>query len=117
VPSALVGLIGVRGRHVTAIDLALFLEGRGAAPSADRRHIADASKAILVQQGAREVALLCEELVGIRELYRGDLRALQGAAPNAVVKQIGPEGMQAIDVPALFADERLSAAEQARRKP
>ena len=111
VPSALVGLIAVRGRHVNALDLALFLEGRGAAPSSDRRHIADAGKAILVTHQNRDVALLCEELVGIRELFRGDLRAIQGAPANAVVKQVGPHGLQCIDVPALFADERLSAIE------
>jgi purine-binding chemotaxis protein CheW len=115
VPPALVGLIAVRGRHVTALDLALFLEGRGATPSAERRHIADAGKAILVQHGGRDVALLCEELVGIRELYKGDLRTIQGSQAHAVIKQVGPHGLQIIDVPALFADERLSALEAARK--
>src|SRR5687767_4348937 len=115
VPSALVGLIAVRGRHVTALDLALFLEGRGAAPTADRRHIADAGKAILLQHQSREVALLCEELVGIRELFRGDLRAIQGAPAGAIIKQVGPQGLQCIDVVALFADERLSAIEAHKR--
>ena len=116
VPPALVGLIGVRGRHVTAIDLALFLEGRGAAPATASRHIADASKAILVQHGGRELAILCEELVGIRELYRGELRSIQGAAQNAVVKMVGPHGIQVLEVAALFADERLSAIETVRRR-
>ena len=120
VPSALVGLIGVRGRHVTAIDLALFLEGRGAAPATASRHIADASKAILVQHDGRELAILCEELVGIRELYRGDLRSVQGTLGNAVVRVVGPAGIQLLEVAALFADERLVTLEAGRaagRKP
>jgi chemotaxis signal transduction protein len=112
-----VGLIAVRGRHVTALDLARFLEGRGTSDPSDRRHIADVSKAILLQHGGREVAILCEELVGIREIFRGDLRSMQGAAANAVVKQVGPAGLQLIDVPALFGDERLASLEVTRRKP
>lgn len=103
VPRALAGLLNVRGRNVTAIDLALFLGGQ----VAKSRRIVDAGKAITVTHDGREIALIAEELSGIREVYAGEVRPVAGAAADEPVKAVGPDGVHVLDVPAIFLDPRL----------
>lgn len=105
VPRALAGLLNVRGRNVTAIDLALFLGGQ----IAKSRRIVDAGKAITVTHDGREIALIAEELSGIREVFAGELRPVAGATADDPVKAVGPDGVHVLDVAALFLDPRLVA--------
>lgn len=105
VPRALAGLLNVRGRNVTAIDLALFLGGR----IAKSRRIVDAGKAITVTHEGREIALIAEELSGIREVFAGEVRPVAGATTGDPVKSVGPDGVHILDVAALFQDARLVA--------
>lgn len=104
-PRALAGLLNVRGRHVTAIDLGLLL---GAAASSQRR-IVDAGKAVTVGHEGREVALIAEELSGIVEVFAGDLKPITGIGASDPIRAMGPGGLHVLDVPALFLDARLSA--------
>lgn len=108
VPRALAGLLNVRGRHVTAIDLGLFLPGR----ATTQRKIVDAAKAITVFHGNRDVALISEEVLGIREAFVADLTAISAAGADDPVKALGPEKSLVLDVPALFRDPRLAARTQ-----
>ena len=101
VPAAFAGLLNVRGRHVTAIDLGAFLEGA---------RIADASKAITILHKDRELALIAEELVGVREIFENDVQQVAGLKAGSVVTRLGPDGMQVIDPNALFADSRLGSS-------
>lgn len=101
VPAAFAGLLNVRGRHVTAIDLGAFLEGA---------RIGDASKAITVVQKDRELALIAEELVGVRDIFENDVQEVVGLKAGSVVTRLGPDGMQVIDPEALFADTRLGSS-------
>ena len=105
VPRALSGLLNVRGRSVTALDLALFLGGA----VAKSRRIVDAGKAITVGWEGREVALIAEDLLGIREVFAGDVKPVAGALASEPVKALGPDGVHVIDVAALFQDPRLVA--------
>lgn len=105
VPRALAGLLNVRGRHVTAIDLGLFLPGR----ASTQRKIVDAAKAITVFLGKRDVALIAEEVVGIREVYHADLTGIAAANADDPVKALGPDKSLVLDVAALFRDPRLAA--------
>ena len=105
VPRALTGLLNVRGRHVTAIDLGLFLPGR----AASQRRIVDAAKAITVFQGARDVALIAEELLGIRETFNDEITSIVATGADDVVKAMGPQKTLLLDIPALFRDPRLAA--------
>jgi purine-binding chemotaxis protein CheW len=104
VPRALAGLLNVRGRNVTAVDLGLFFGGH-----AGERRIVDAGKAITVGLDAREVAFIAEDLDGIRELFPGDLRAVSGAAASDPVKSVTPDGVHVLDLAAVFQDPRLAA--------
>ncbi len=106
VPLIFAGLLAIRGGHVTALDLVRFLEP-GA--SGRERHLADATKAVVVGPEGREIAILAEELEGIQEIFAGDVRSIEGAPEGAPISQLGPEGIQIIDVPALLADPRLHA--------
>ena len=103
VPSALAGLLSVRGKHVTAVDLGLFLQG-----TARKRRIVDAGKAVVISSGDREVALIAEELLGIRDLFEGELHPIAGASQSDPVTATGPDGMQILDIAALFQDPRLA---------
>jgi chemotaxis signal transduction protein len=107
VGTGLVGLIGVRGRHVTSLDLEAFL---GTPSKNAQRRIADFGKAVTVAFADRKLAFLCEEVLAVQELFLGDLRPLEGATELAVVKLVGSEGVQLIDLPALFGDPRLSGS-------
>lgn len=103
VPRALAGLLNVRGRHVTAVDLGLLL---GASASAQRR-IVDAGKAVTVAHGGREVALIAEDLNGIVEVFAGDVKPVAGISPADPIRAMGPGGLHVLDVAALFLDARL----------
>lgn len=105
VPRALAGLLNVRGRNVTAIDLGLFFAGR----ARDARRIVDAGKAITVALEGREVAFIAEELDGIRELFDGDLQPVSAAATSDPVKSVTKDGIHVLDLAALFQDARLVA--------
>jgi chemotaxis signal transduction protein len=110
VARGLVGLIAVRGRHVTAVELDAFL---GAPAETANRRIADFGKAVTVAFADRKLALLCEEVLAVRELFAKDLQPLQGTTDNAVIQRVGPDGVQVIDLAALFADARLSGVRPA----
>lgn len=105
VPRALAGLLNVRGRNVTAVDLGLFFGGR----AKDARRIVDAGKAITVAQDGREVAFLAEELDGIRDLFEGDVVPLTSAALTDPVKSMTADGVHVLDLVTLFQDSRLVA--------
>jgi chemotaxis signal transduction protein len=111
VGAGLVGLIGVRGRHVTALDLETFLgtPGEGA-----QRRIADFGKAVTVAFADRRLAFLCEEVLAVLDLFPGDLRPLEVASEVSAVQQIGAGGVQVLDLPALFSDPRLSGTRRVR---
>lgn len=94
------GILSVRGKHVTALDLATFF-GSGS----EARHIGDAAKAIILSWKDRQVALLAEELLGIREMFEADLKTLDGGDP--IIRRVGPEGLLVIDVGLLFRDARM----------
>jgi purine-binding chemotaxis protein CheW len=104
VPRALAGLLNVRGRNVTAVDLGLFFGGR----AKDARRIVDAGKAVTVGFASREIAFIAEELSGIRELFEGDLELLTGASAQDPVKSVTKDGVYVLDIAALFQDPRLS---------
>lgn len=108
--AGMVGLIGVRGRHVTSLDLDAFL---GAPSENANRRIADFGKAVTVAFADRKLAFLCEEVLAVQELFPGDLQPLEGATPLTVVQLLGPDGVQLIDLPALFRDPRLSGTRRA----
>jgi purine-binding chemotaxis protein CheW len=111
VGAGLVGLINVRGRHVTALDLEAFL----GAPGENRnRHIADFGKAVTVAFADRRLGFLCEEVLPVRDLYPGELQAIEGVEDLAPIRQVGPDSVQVIDLNALFSDPRLSGAKRAR---
>ena len=103
VPRALAGLLNVRGRNVTAVDLGLLL---GARSSAGRR-IVDAGKAITLAHAGREIALIAEDLVGIQEVFAGEVEMLAGTSPSDPVRALAPGGAHVIDPAALFMDPRL----------
>ena len=105
VGAGLVGLIGVRGRHVTSLDLDAFL---GTPNESANRRIADFGKAVTVVFADRRLAFLCEEVLAVQELFPGELRPLEGATDTSVVQFIGPDGAQLLDLPTLFRDPRLS---------
>lgn len=105
VPRALAGLLNVRGRNVTAIDLGLFFGGRGR----DARRIVDAGKAITVALDGREIAFIAEELDGIRDLFPGDLQTVSSAPASDPVKSVTADGVHVLDLPAMLQDARLVA--------
>jgi chemotaxis signal transduction protein len=105
VGAGMVGLIAVRGRHVTSLDLEAFL---GAPSESANRRIADFGKAVTVAFADRKLAFLCEEVLAVQEMFQLDLRPLEGVTELDVVQRVGPEGVQLIDLPALFRDPRLS---------
>ena len=108
--AGMVGLIGVRGRHVTSLDLDAFL---GPPSESANRRIADFGKAVTVVFADRRLSFLCEEVLAVLELFPGDLHPLEGTTDLSVVQLVGPDGVQLIDLPALFRDPRLSGTRRA----
>lgn len=104
VPSPVVGLLGIRGSLITAIDIAQMAD-RSRPPSS--RAMIDASKAVVVSRGRREVAVLAEELLGIRELRATEIQSVGVATDGSVVRMLGPDGLQIVDVAAVFSDPVL----------
>jgi purine-binding chemotaxis protein CheW len=111
VGGGLIGLIMVRGRHVTALDLSVFL---GTPGETRNRHIADFGKSVTVAFADRRLAFLCEEVLAVRDLSQGDLHPLDGAEDVAPIRQVGPDALQVIDLAALFSDPRLFGAKPSR---
>ncbi len=105
VGAGLVGLINVRGRHVTALDLGAFLQASG--ENRDRP-IADFGKAVTVAYADRRLAFLCEEVLAVRDLFPGDLHPIEGVEALAPIQQIGPDSVQVLELSILFSDPRLS---------
>lgn len=110
VPRALAGLLNVRGRNVTAVDLGLFFGGR----ARESRRIVDAGKAVTVALEGREIAFIAEELDGIRDFFDGDLQPVSAAPASDPVKAVTKDGIHVLDLPSLFQDPRLAARGGAR---
>ena len=110
VPPVFAGVLNVRGRFVSAIHLRRFLDAGAGAP----RRIADADKAVTLAWEDRELVVLAEELLGVREYFDAERRHIEGAASDAPVREMLVDGMQMLDVAALFRDPRLAALQAVR---
>ena len=105
-PAAFCGLLSVRGKYITVIDLPLFLDAN--ILGSGQRPITDARNALVVGVGQREIALLAEELLGVRDLMFADLTTIDGASDKNPVRKLGPDGIQVVDLTTLLADPRLT---------
>src|SRR5579859_501407 len=115
VDPALVGLMNVRGRYLTAVDLGILL---GAGAGDPQRRISDATKLIAVSHHpegalpgpAREIALIAEEVPGLSEVMKGQRRRREGVRPESPLQEVLPDGTMPLDLERLFADPRLGEA-------
>ncbi len=94
-PSAVTGVINLRGRVVTVVDLRPVL-GMGEA-------LAPAAKLLLLDRGRRDLALGVTEVEGIEQL---DRVSSEGPEPTGLVRgvvRLGPSTVQVLDVEELDA--------------
>jgi purine-binding chemotaxis protein CheW len=106
-PPWLLGLTAVEGHLVSLLDLARFL-GLG------RSGVADVRGSLVVSAGKREIGLVAEQLLGIRDLPQSALTVLPGESGpiRRVARGQGGQGVDllVLDVDVLFDDPRLGSS-------
>jgi purine-binding chemotaxis protein CheW len=103
-PVAVSGVINLRGRVVTVVDLRPVLGlGAAAAPS---------PQLLLLDRGRRDLALGVSEVEGIEELGRVSSKAQEAEGLVRGVAQLGPREVNVLDVESL--DARVSGLFQGR---
>lgn len=94
-PPAVTGVINLRGRVVTVVDLRPVL-GMGEAPR-------PAAKLLLLDRGRRDLALGVAEVEGIEQLQRVSSEGLESTGLVRGVAHLGSSTVQVLDVEALDA--------------
>lgn len=108
VPPFVLGIINVRGRIVSVVDIGKFFE-------LPESGLGDLNKVIIVHAETMEFGLLADRIVGVRELRLADL---QTALPTLTgirgdyLKGVTPERRVVLDARKLLADAALVVDEE-----
>ena len=107
-PDFIRGIINVRGRILTVVDIRGFfdLPGKG---------MTDLDRVIILHAGAMELGILADEIIGIGDIPGGDLHPPPpGASATRMgyFKGVAADGRILLDVEELLADPRLVVQEE-----
>jgi purine-binding chemotaxis protein CheW len=107
-PAFVFGLINVRGKILTVIDMKKFfdLPGRG---------ITNLNKVIVVRKDGMELGILADEIIGIKSIFGDDIKP-----PPATITGIGAEYLKGVaadrlillEVERILSDKRLVVHEE-----
>lgn len=111
VPDHVAGLVHIRGRILSVLDLARFfgLPGEDRDENQPQRHL------LMVEQPEMELALLVDEVLAVQSFARSHLQPAGDALPGLpaeYVRGVAPGPLVVLDLPALLADERLIVREE-----
>lgn len=98
-----VGIVCVRGRILSVIDLKKFFD-------LPIRGLADLNRLVILNSGQMEIGILVDAIVGVRSVVPGELQptlpTLSGARQE-YLKGIAPDGLIVLDAPRLLSDKRI----------
>jgi purine-binding chemotaxis protein CheW len=109
-PSFVFGVINVRGRILSVINLKelLNLPGKG---------LGDLNKVIILNSDTMEFGILADEVIGVRSVLLGELRTsvptLTGLGQE-YLKGVSPERLIVLDADQILLDQRIVVEEEVR---
>ncbi len=107
-PPFVTGIVNVRGRIFSVIDLKKFF-------NLPDKGLSDQNRLIILGSGTMEFAILADAIVGLRSLAAGDLRPLLAALSGIrqeYLRGVTQEGLIVLDADKILSDKRIVVHEE-----
>jgi purine-binding chemotaxis protein CheW len=113
VPPFVMGIVPIRGRLVSVIDLKRFL-------GLPEKGLTDLNKIVVLQDAAMEFAVLADRVIGVHEIFSAELQASAAALSDArleYLKGVTAERLIVLDGWLLLHDARMVVNQEVTQHP